>query len=374
LRFLHTADWQIGMRALQAGEKAEAVRAERLAAARRVVQVAKEHQAEFILVAGDTFEDNGVERELIRQTATILDQAGMPVYVIPGNHDPLVPGSVWDHPCWAAAGQVRILRTTDPQPLPGGLLHPCPVLCKHSDRDPTLAIKADRSQGIQIGLAHGSVPEIVPDQVEYPIPIGAPARIGLDYLALGHWHSYHPFDDPAGAKRMAYCGTHETTAYGERDSGNVLLVQITQPGTPPEITSIRTGGLRWVERHADLRQREDLEQLIRELDGLADRNQTLLRLVLHGVLSTDQRVLMEQLRKALGGFFSSQLDEEGLRPAPDDPTWVENIPPGILRTAASRLRDWADPAFAGMRPEGVTPEVAAAALIEFYALREGGER
>ncbi|NOX53263.1 MAG: hypothetical protein GXP27_02265 [Planctomycetes bacterium] len=55
VRFLHTADWQIGMKAAHVGEKAERVRDERLNAARRVVQVGREHSAEFIVVAGDTF-------------------------------------------------------------------------------------------------------------------------------------------------------------------------------------------------------------------------------------------------------------------------------------------------------------------------------
>ena len=48
------------------------VRDERFAAARGVVEVAKGAQAEFIQVAGDTFEDNGVDRVLIQKVADIL--------------------------------------------------------------------------------------------------------------------------------------------------------------------------------------------------------------------------------------------------------------------------------------------------------------
>ena len=86
---------------LQEGRGAR-VRAERLAAARRIVEVARGAGADFRLVAGDTFEDNGVDRVLVQKVADILGDFGGPVYVIPGNHDPSIPGSVWEHPAWKA--------------------------------------------------------------------------------------------------------------------------------------------------------------------------------------------------------------------------------------------------------------------------------
>ena len=72
MRFLHTADWQLGMKASHTGQAASRVREERLTAARRVIEAARDHSAEFLLIAGDTFEDNGVERGLIQKAADIL--------------------------------------------------------------------------------------------------------------------------------------------------------------------------------------------------------------------------------------------------------------------------------------------------------------
>ena len=72
MKFLHTADWQLGMKAVHAGAAAQRVRDERLTAAKRVVATAVEHEAEFIVVAGDTFEDNGIERLLVQKAADIL--------------------------------------------------------------------------------------------------------------------------------------------------------------------------------------------------------------------------------------------------------------------------------------------------------------
>ena len=69
MRFLHTADWQIGMKASHVGEAGTRIREERLAAATRVVRAARDAGADFILIAGDTFEDNGVDRVLVQKVA-----------------------------------------------------------------------------------------------------------------------------------------------------------------------------------------------------------------------------------------------------------------------------------------------------------------
>jgi hypothetical protein len=57
-----------------------------------------------------------------------------------------------------------------------------------------------------------------------------------------------------------------------------------------------------------------------------------------------------------------------MHPAPEDAAWVEALPEGILRTAAMRLRELADPAFAGVRPANANAETAANALMELYSL------
>ena len=76
MKFLHTADWQIGMRAAHVGEAGVRVRAERLVTARRVIEAARSEGAQFIVLAGDTFEDNGVDRILVQKITDILAGSG----------------------------------------------------------------------------------------------------------------------------------------------------------------------------------------------------------------------------------------------------------------------------------------------------------
>ncbi|MDQ7840509.1 MAG: DNA repair exonuclease [bacterium] len=380
MKFLHTADWQIGMRAAHVGESAARVREERLDAARRVVGEARAAAAEFILIAGDVFEDNGVDRVLVQKVADILADFAGPVYVIPGNHDPLVPGSVWEHPVWTA-GHVQLLAEEKPVDIPGGVLFPCPIRAKHSGKDPTAWIPPReprepressgprQSNGIRIGLAHGTVEGILQEEPDYPIARNAAERAGLDYLALGHWHSTAQYALPDGAVRMAYSGTHETTGFGERDSGNALIVEIAEAGAAPVVTPVRTGRLTWTVIEGELREPGDLSRLRAGVEALGDAAATLLEVRVSGLLAAADRDELLRLEQILASrFLHGRVDASRLRPFPGDASWTAGLPAGVVRDAAERLQELADPAYQGVRPEGASPEIASRALLELYAL------
>ncbi len=373
MRFIHTADWQLGMKAIRVGGVAPRVREERLAAARRVVGAAREQAAGFILIAGDTFEDNGVERALIQKVADILGSSLVPVYVIPGNHDPLTPGSVWEHPAWKTMEHVHVVREEKSVEIPGGVLYPCPVKDKRSRKDPTLWMTTGDTGAIRIGLAHGTVDGVPQPEPDHPIARDAVARTGLDYLALGHWHSTATYPAGDGAVRMAYSGTHETTSFGERDSGNVLVVEIAGAGASPLVTPVRTGGLTWKVIEKDIRQPGDLLRVRRDIESQENQGSTLVELHLRGLLAADERDEIPRIEEILASrFLFQRLDSSGLRPLPEDANWLASLPPGILQNVAARLQELSDPRYAGQRPEGASPELASRALMELYALMTEG--
>lgn len=368
VRFLHTADWQIGMRAAHVGAAGDHVRRSRLEAAKAVVQIAKEKKADFLVLAGDNFENNGVDRVLVQQVADILVSFGGPCYVLPGNHDPLEPGSVWDHPAWAKASNVHILRESQPLEIPGGTLYPCPAKSKYSRSDPTAWFSASGGSGIRIGIAHGTVEGIQHEELDFPIPRDAATRLSLDYLALGHWHSTATYEGQDGVVRMAYSGTHETTKFGERDSGNALLVEIASPGSPPVLAKLRTGKLRWEQWGDPIREPGDLTRLREKIESWEGAGETLLDLSLTGLLPAGEVRELHRLREILEArFFYHRMDHARLLPSPTDEQWISTLPAGVLRQTAERLRSYADPAFLDRPPE-VSPEIAGRALLELCAI------
>ena len=53
--------------------------------------------AAHVLVAGDVFDSSTVADQLLRQTmARLAKHGGLTWHLLPGNHDPLRAGGVWD--------------------------------------------------------------------------------------------------------------------------------------------------------------------------------------------------------------------------------------------------------------------------------------
>lgn len=366
MKFLHTSDWQMGMKADSVGLMAERVREERLEAAKRVVQTAKEQGAEMILITGDVFEDNAVDRLLVRKVGEILRAFTGSVYIIPGNHDPLVPGSVWEHSVWQETTNITVFRKPELVELESCILFPCPLHEKYSTKNPTAWINAKEATKLSIGLAHGNVEGIPNGEPDYPIPRDAASRLGLDYLALGHWHSFARYDDADGVCRMAYSGTHETTKFGERDSGNAVFVEIEQHGSPPKLTPVKTGRFDWrtIERTVD--QPHLLESLIEELGKLDQPASVLVRVFLEGVMFPEDRQALVRMEELLASrFLFGVLESSRLIPAPDSEGWIESLSSGAFREAALKLRSQA--------AQSANPDeraVATQALLQLFELHE----
>jgi DNA repair exonuclease SbcCD nuclease subunit len=366
MKFLHTSDWQMGMKADSVGIMAERVREERLEAAKRVVQTAKEQGAEMILITGDVFEDNAVDRLLVRKVGEILHAFTGSVYIIPGNHDPLVPGSVWEHSVWQETTNITVFRKPEPVELEGCILFPCPLHEKYSTKNPTAWINAKETTKLSIGLAHGNVEGIPNGEPDYPIPRDAASRQGLDYLALGHWHSFARYEDADGVCRMAYSGTHETTKFGERDSGNAVVVEIEQRGSSAKLTPVKTGRLNWrtIERTVD--QPHSLAVLVEELGKIDQPASILVRVLLEGVLFPEDRQTLVRMEELLASrFLFGLLESSRLIPAPDGEGWIESLSSGAFREAAIKLRSQA--------AQSSNPEeraVATQALLQLFELHE----
>ena len=307
-----------------------------------------------------------------RMQTTTLTGCRAPVYLIPGNHDPYVPGSVWTHPVWESHDNLHVLDAAEPVVVPEGRLFPCPLFEKYSPNDPTTWIDARDMDCVCIGLAHGTGEGVPVSEPDYPIPRDAAARRGLDYLALGHWHSFASYLDDQQAPRMAYSGTHETTKFGERDSGNVLLVDITERGAPPTLTPIRTGGLRWVSLQSDenpLLEEGDLSRFVKDVEQMQQTETTLLDVELSGVLFASEADQLQRLEELIASrFLYGRVEATTLRPQPDDTSWLSHVPVGVAQKVAARLQQLSKPDYAGERPEGATPQVATRALMELYHL------
>jgi DNA repair exonuclease SbcCD nuclease subunit len=346
-RFLHTADWQLGLRAhFIPGDAGALVRNQRLRTLHRIGTVARETKAEFVIVAGDVFEDHGLRPMTLRQFFEAMADIPVPIYLLPGNHDPLSSDAVYRGQLWRreCPRHVHVLGSREPVIVRDGVaLLGCPLLERHTLGDVTdhLTPELGPRGHVRIGVAHGGIKELLErlgnddEPLHNAIPADRAARARLDYLALGDWHGLLRVDE-----RTWYSGTPEATRFKEKEPGNVLVVEIDAPGAVPRVMPHPVAGLQWRKVEHRIEGEADLISLQRFLDAFSCKDTTLLELTLTGRIDASLRARLdaEILDKARDRFCFLRVRDEQLQIflGEDD---VAALPTeGWLGQAVARLR------------------------------------
>jgi DNA repair exonuclease SbcCD nuclease subunit len=288
MRFLHSADWQLGCAFRSFGAKAPALRACRLATLRRTLEIARRERVDGFLVAGDLFEDNQVAASLLTEVFEMFASApDLRIFVLPGNHDPINgPGCVWLRPPFSATpSNVTIIREPGVLSIGDGYLLANPLKQKVSTQDPSVILSELAatlpSDALRIGMTHGALAIAGKHQPnDHPIHLQAATRAGLDYLALGHWHRWQTFDDA----RIIMPGTPEPDAFEHAEGRLVALVNLSRHAEAPEIRSLDVAALSWRSLELDFTDGENarpaLERSFAEIQQAAPRH--VIRVTLKG--------------------------------------------------------------------------------------------
>ncbi|HUD62501.1 MAG TPA: metallophosphoesterase [Acetobacteraceae bacterium] len=158
-----------------------------------VLAVARAASADVVLLAGDTFDNNRVAPLVLDRTAQLLADAGRPVVILPGNHDPALPNSVFVRGGLAAIPNVTVLGVTHEEAVDFPL-HDLEIWGHaHRDYENMVPLRGPRVRSTrwQIAMAHGHYepPETLatPLRPSWLFSDDAIAATEADYLALGHW-------------------------------------------------------------------------------------------------------------------------------------------------------------------------------------------
>lgn len=307
LRLLHTADWQLGKPFhLLPVDIAPLLREARFAAVRAIAGLAAQHEVAAVLVAGDVFDSNLVpERVIVQALAAMRGFAG-PWVLLPGNHDPALAEGVWSRlERLGTPANVIVAGASTPITLADGRLVvlPAPLTERHSSDDLTawMDAAATPSGAVRVGLAHGSVAGRLPEAADAVNPIDAERadRARLDYLALGDWHG-----TLAIASRTWYAGTPEPDRWRANDAGNVLLVELDEPGTPPVVTRLPTARHAWRQVDLDLTGAVDARAALDgALAGIATAERAVVQLTMTGAVDLAARASLEQALDRWSGEF-----------------------------------------------------------------------
>ncbi|MBT2509816.1 exonuclease SbcCD subunit D [Streptomyces sp. ISL-98] len=272
MKFLHTSDWHVG-KVLKGHSRLD----EQRAALGEIIQVARDHEVDAVIIAGDLYESSAPTadaQQLVVQTLLALRGTGAEVLAIAGNHDhastfdayrPLMAsaGITWVGNARTAAdgGLVEFTARSTGEPVTVAML---PFLSqRYAVRAAELVTKTPaessagydqlvrdllaaltvgfRDDAVNLITAHltvvggilGGGERSAQSIFDYWVPAGA-FPPDAHYVALGHLHRRQSLPAPCP---VHYCGSPIALDFGEQDNPSRVLVVEAEVGTPAHIAA-----------------------------------------------------------------------------------------------------------------------------------------
>jgi len=297
VRFIHTADLHLdtpfkGLYQVNS-ELASRLKNATMRTFQRIIDLCIDEKADFLLVAGDIFDSEakslgaqlGFAKELNR-----LSSAGIPAYIITGNHDPLnswmkelaMPLNVHRF----GGSQVEKVTFTQ-QGVPLADIYGISFATREVEHN--LATSFELQPGnnpFSVALLHGTISSATSPHPYAPFTISDIKGKGFDYWALGHIHK-RQIVNPAHPA-VVYPGNPQGRDFGETGPRGVYMVTL-QEGSDPAIDFIPTHQIQFEELKIDIggitnfsEMQDKIEQEIEEVSGSVPGVSFIFRITLTG--------------------------------------------------------------------------------------------
>lgn len=233
LKFLHTSDVHLGAYDHSKAERTLERRQEMHDTFRAVIDLSITERVDFMVIAGDFFDNARVQEDTMEFAGEQLARVPGPVVLLPGNHDHVGPGSVYDRlDLTSLAPNLRLMREPEGEFV---MLEELSVELwgrSHTELDPQFRPFEDapsrREADWHIGVGHGHfLHPMSADHSSYHIYEDHFSVLDHDYFALGHWEQQTRV--AAGEGLAAYSGAPDGLA--GHTGGRVLIVHLESDGT-----------------------------------------------------------------------------------------------------------------------------------------------
>lgn len=212
---------------------------------------------------------------------------------------------------------------------------------KRAPRSPLAGFSAadDTRARWRVGLIHGSLR--IEGKVEADDVLFTAAEVaasGLDYLALGHWHSFQ--QGRAGSTTWAYAGAPEPVAVDQDGAGQVVLVDLEEASGAKEVRldARRVGRTRFLRLDIDAAEVASQHALVERLRTQADPDLVIdARLV--GVEPDALDLNDDEVERQLDGAFLKARFRNAATPAPLTVALPppDTIPGAFIRDLEARI-------------------------------------
>jgi len=274
--FIHAADLHLGSSLKISNREFLAEEKEIFATANydafaRLVDLALEKEVDFLLLIGDTYdsEERSVRaNRFFKEECQRLDEAGIGVYLIAGNHDPLAKKKelfkLPDNVVEFSAKEVEDYEVLDENNQSLARVFGQSYQNKFEAEKLHKDYQAQYTNNYNIALLHTG---LNPDGKKY-LPASKSElkeNPGIDYWALGHLHQCQIIEESNPV--IAYSGNLQGRDFGERELKGALLVEV-DTAYQPTYSFIPTSKVIFKEIEIDLNQLEEIPKNISKLEDV----------------------------------------------------------------------------------------------------------
>lgn len=307
IKFIHTADIHLGAKFLNFGDKAKEQRDQLKKTFEKIIDKAVEDRADFLLISGDLFDANRIHQSLVDFVKIQFQKTrerGVNVIIIPGTHDCLSADSVYLREHFSdefsnvfvfndSSVNAQVYENFDLT------VWAKPNISNKSATSPIIKLSSrDKKTKFNILLAHGSLQipgKSSPDS--YPISFEDIAECGMDYVALGDWHSMADYS--RGGVPAFYSGSPEIIDIDQKGAGYALKVELDKTA---QITPVMVGERTSDEIIINLDEAQDSAEVKAAI--LNGRNARLIRTVnIKGLSDPELALIPEDLEEELEDKF-----------------------------------------------------------------------
>lgn len=260
-------------------------------------QLCRSEGCDAVLLAGDLFDTERVYTDTLEYLCENLAACQVPVFIAPGNHDPISPASPYNRDIWPA--NVHIFKSSQIRTVElDGFTISGAAFCG-TDKPSLSGFSVPRDDRLHVMVLHG---EVNSQETEYrtatPMQVAASR---LHYLAMGHIHQRGARKTSTGTT-YAWPGCMMGRGFDETGAKGVYLVQVEKTGVQVQF------------RHLDVPRYEILQmsadQVRAKLPQDAKRHHY--RIQLTGICPEPDLAALQ--RELEGRFASLQLEDLTQRP------------------------------------------------------------
>jgi len=332
LKILHTADLHIGASFASFGRKARLHRETLRETFAKIVDTALGEGVDVLLIAGDLFDRTfGVSESDISFVLGELRRASelKGIVILPGSHDYWAPGSVFESNSERFEGipNVRLIKPGLDTVRFDGLslsIQGRALVSNNSSEDLFEGLEPDPFSSFRVAVAHGSVVEAMKplDDVDIRLSLRSLSD-GFDYVALGHWHSFHDLSTERFV--AAYSGSPELIARDQKGSGFVVLVEL--GGGEAVMEKRRVGRIKVESLDVDFSGIGSTDELVASIQDSVEPDESLvLSIEMRGVISIDSNIDLDEAVRQLEDSYHSVVLSGTPPPLEIPRSIIEDVP------------------------------------------------